>query len=83
MQCQDKKDAKNKFFFPFNQFEDVGIYESKKGTKLLLSYMNYEFKIEGDTHLRIMIDITTEPERFDQNKFHDYFSKLLYEEKYQ
>lgn len=44
--------------------------------------MNYEFEIEGDTNLRIMIDISTEPERFEQNKFHDYFSKLLYEEKY-
>ena len=80
LHCQDKKDNKNEYFFPFNQFENVGIYESKKGNeKIQLYYMNYEFEIEGDTSLRLMLDISTEPERFEQHKFHDYFSKLLYE----
>ena len=41
--------------------------------------MNYKFEIEAETSLRLMLDISTEQERFEQSKFHDYFSKLLYE----
>ena len=56
------------------------IYERKKcNEKIQLYYMNYKFEIEAETSLRLMLDISTEQERFEQSKFHDYFSKLLYE----
>ena len=50
----------------YNYQDPNTVYESKKGNeKLQLLYMNYEFEIENDTNLRIMIDISTELERFE------------------